>query len=98
MTAPSPAEIVKGLDAAQKRANIAVVSKDIQSLAVLLEKTGGKAWEPPAPRYPWIVKMIDAGFLKRCDMRCGFEAFKDTGLRFTDAGILALTLLENSHE
>lgn len=58
---------------------------DLEHLDLLYEKTGGKAWEPPALNYPWLQRMIAAGFLRRCTMRCGFEAF-DTGITWTDAG------------
>lgn len=63
-----------------------VTDKDREHLAILYEKTGGKAWEPPAPNFPWLVRMIEAGYLRRCDMRCGFEAMKDAGITWTDAG------------
>ncbi|PCI28008.1 hypothetical protein COB52_04210 [Candidatus Kaiserbacteria bacterium] len=56
-----------------------------------MEKTAGKAWEPPRGRnHPYIVKLIKAGYLKHCVMRCGFEAF-DTGVTWTDAGKLAVS-------
>ncbi len=48
-------------------------------------KTEGKAWEPPDLRSPLLVQLIEAGWLKRCPMRCGFEAF-DTGVTWTGAG------------
>jgi hypothetical protein len=65
---------------------------DLRGLRTLWEKTGGRAWEPPAPGYPWIVRMIEAGFVRRVDMRCGFEAMKDAGLAFTDAGRRVLAI------
>lgn len=78
--------------------NAGFSAKDFDSLRKLFERTGGKAWEPPTPNYPWIVKMIEAGYLRRCDMRCGFEAFKDAGLTFTDAGRRMLALYEALEE
>jgi hypothetical protein len=71
----------------------ATTTKDLEHLAIVFEKTGGKAWEPPSPQFPWIERMVAAGFLRRCDMRCGFEAFKATGLTFTDAGRIVLAAL-----
>lgn len=66
--------------------------KDLDHLAIIFEKTKGEAWEPPSPNYPWLTRMVAAGFLRRCDMRCGFEAFRDSGLTFTDAGRIVLHL------
>lgn len=51
----------------------------------------GKTWEPADPFNPFIVRMVAAGFLWRSDGRCGFEAFKDSFVNWTDAGRLAMT-------
>lgn len=69
-------------------------AKDREQLVLLFEKTNGQAWEPPAPHYPWLVKLINAGYLKRCDMRCGFEAMKDAGVTWTQAGRDAIQALK----
>jgi len=71
----------------------ATTVKDLEHLEKVFERTGGEAWEPLNPWYPWLERMIGAGFLRRCDMRCGFEAFKDSGLVFTDAGRIVLAAL-----
>lgn len=68
-------------------------------LVALWKKTGGKAWEPPDMNCPTVKRLIDAGYVRRCTMRCGFEAF-DTGLQWTEAGKLAVrSILEgNPHD
>lgn len=71
-----------------------LTQKDREQLLILFEKSNGQAWEPPAPNYPWLVKLIDAGYLKRCDMRCGFEAFKDSGVTWTQAGRDAIAAMK----
>lgn len=54
-------------------------------LAMLWDKTKGKAWEPQSGlSHPFIATLIDGGWVKICTMRCGFEAF-DTGLNWSDA-------------
>lgn len=60
------------------------------SLRRLYEITGGKAWEPPEPNHPKVVALIDAGYVRRVDGRCGFERFKDSMLAWTDAGRAAI--------
>jgi len=62
-------------------------------IKLLWGKTHGKAWEPQNLKAPLIVHLIDAGYLKRCAMRCGFEAF-DTGVDWTDAGKVAAKAIE----
>jgi hypothetical protein len=71
-------------------------AKDREHLVILFEKSNGQAWEPPAPNHPWLVKLIDAGYLKRCDMRCGFEAFKDSGVTWTQAGRDAIAAMKEA--
>lgn len=63
-----------------------ITQKDKDHLLILFAKTKGEAWEPPVPKFPWLITLIEAGYLKRCDMRCGFEAFKDSGVTWTEAG------------
>jgi len=65
-----------------------VAAMDAGDLARLVfAKAGAAAWEPPEPNHPTIIKLIDAGYLRRCDMRCGFERFRDTGVKWTEAGL-----------
>lgn len=47
--------------------------------------TGGKAWEPPEPKSRPVIRLIEDGYVRRVDGRCGFEAFKDAMLTWTDA-------------
>lgn len=63
-------------------------------IKLLWEKTHGKAWEPRDYRHPFIDKMIRAGFLERCTMRFGFEAF-DTGVDWTPAGRIAAKAIQD---
>ena len=64
--------------------------RDQRWLKQLWEKTKGKAWEPPDLRHDFFERMIAAGYLKRVDGRCGFEAFKDAMIAWTDAGRAAM--------
>lgn len=48
------------------------------------------AWEPANPKHPVVVQLVDAGYLKRVDGRCGFEAFKESMVKWTDAGRAAV--------
>lgn len=66
--------------------------KDVVRLRKLHARYGSKAWEPGNPFHPWIDTMIEAGFLRRLDGRCGFEAFKDAMLIFTQAGHMAMSI------
>lgn len=54
-------------------------------IKLLWEKTNGEAWEPTDRNHAQVRRLIDAGYLVRCPMRCGFEAF-DTGVKWTEAG------------
>lgn len=61
----------------------------LASIKLLYERTGGQAWEPGDLHHPHVKTLVDGGWVKRCHMRCGFEAF-DTGVSWTDAARLAL--------
>lgn len=63
---------------------------DLRVLAAIHAKTGGRPWEPPQPRHPFVLRMIEAGMLERRDGRFLFEAFKDSHLAFTEAGAKAV--------
>lgn len=67
-----------------------LTDKDLAALRTLWARTKGEAWEPPDPNYPWLVAMIDEGFIRRVDGRCGFEKFKDSMIAWTEAGRTAL--------
>lgn len=69
-------------------------SKDMDVLSLLWGYTKGKAWEPKDPRGAFFDRMIAAGYLKRVDGRCGFEAFKDSMIAWTDAGRAAMASRE----
>lgn len=64
--------------------------KKMSILRDLWKQTGGKAWEPKDPSLPLFDEWIKAGYVRRCDMRCGFEAFKDAGIAWTEAGKAAM--------
>lgn len=55
----------------------------------LWDHTGGKAWEPREPASPLVLGLIEAGYARRVDGRCGFEKIKDAMLAWTDAGRMA---------
>lgn len=61
----------------------------LASIRRIYEHGKGKAWEPPDIEHPTVKVLIDGGWVKRCQMRCGFEAF-DTGVKWTDAARIAL--------
>jgi len=61
----------------------------LSAIRRLYEKTEGKAWEPADVRHPQVKALVDGGWVKPCQMRCGFEAF-DTGVKWTDAARIAL--------
>lgn len=62
------------------------------SLRKIWDGTGDIGWEPRAGiDYNEPVKrLLDEGWLKRCVMRCGFEAM-NSGVRWTKAAIAAFT-------
>jgi len=72
-----------------------MLTKQVKNfLPTLWEKTGGKAWEPPKGRdHPFIATLVNAGYLKHCVMRCGFEAM-DTGVAWTEAGQAQFSVCE----
>lgn len=53
----------------------------------LYEKSKGKAWEPRDPSSKFLKRMVDAGYLRRVDGRCGFERFKDSHIAWTELGL-----------
>jgi hypothetical protein len=61
-------------------------------LAECWKRSEGRAWEPPRikgnPFFDWAVK---EGYLRVVNGRCGFEAFKDSMVTWTDAGRTALS-------
>lgn len=56
----------------------------------LWDRSQGQAWEPPNPEHPSVLKLIEDGWLRRTDGRCGFERFKDSMLAWTPAARAAL--------
>ncbi len=48
------------------------------------------AWEPADPRHPVINQLVEAGYLRRVHGRCGFEAFKESMVKWTEAGRVAV--------
>lgn len=62
-------------------------------LLTVWKKTGGKSWEPPQPDSKGVLWLIENGFAKRVDGRCGFEAFKDSMLAWTTAGAALMVLI-----
>lgn len=68
------------------------LASDLAILRDLFEKVGGEAWEPKNPRHAFIARMVEAGFLRRLDGRCGFEAFRDSHVGWTAAGLAAVKL------
>jgi hypothetical protein len=70
-------------------------AKDREHLAHPVREVERQAWEDrPRRTIRGSVKLIDAGYLKRCDMRCGFEAFKDSGVTWTQAGRDAIAAMK----
>lgn len=49
-------------------------------------RTMGKGWEPPDPQHPLIVDLVENGFLRRTDGRCGFERIRGACVAWTEAG------------
>ena len=74
-------------------------SAGISSAAILKiwQATKGRAWEPRGgTKNPQVRRLIDAGYVRVCDMRFGFEAMKDAGLCWTEAGKIAAKAIEAS--
>lgn len=63
------------------------------ALKLWVTSAGVDAWEPKDPNAPLAVKLIEAGFLKRCNIRCGFEVLGPIGLQWTNAGQIAMRCL-----
>lgn len=68
-----------------------ISDKDMETLVECFRRSEGNGWEPQNPRHPFFDRMIEAGYLRRSDGRCGFERFKDSHIVFTDAGREAIT-------
>lgn len=75
-----------------------LTANEMRVLRDVFERTRGQAWEPPQPDSRIVKRWIEAGYVRRCDMRCGFEAFKDTGLNWTEAGRAALSTLPKADQ
>lgn len=58
----------------------------LAQVKVLFAATDGKSFEPRDPGSPKVAELIEAGYVRRVDGRCGFERFKDSMLVWTDAG------------
>jgi hypothetical protein len=63
---------------------------ELANVERLWARTAGKSFEPREPSHPFVLRMIEAGFVKRVDGRCGFERFKDSHLEWTPAAKAAL--------
>jgi hypothetical protein len=64
-----------------------LTEKENEVLAKCWETTKGKAWEPKGgTNHPFIHKFVAEGFVRIVDGRCGFEAFKDVMVEWTEAG------------
>lgn len=45
-----------------------------------------QAWEPTiGNKSPIVCDLVEAGYLRRVKMRCGFEAFGEVGIMWTEA-------------
>ncbi|SFZ85974.1 hypothetical protein SAMN02983003_3146 [Devosia enhydra] len=65
-------------------------SSELNALRKVYSRMGDAAWEPQDARSPLIEKAIKSGFMARSDGRCGFERLRDSHVRFTMAGRMAL--------
>lgn len=61
----------------------------------LRDRIKGPAWEPENMKSDLLLELINAGWLRRCAMRFGFEAF-DTGVKWTDPALLFFSLSPKS--
>ncbi|RUW56824.1 hypothetical protein [Mesorhizobium sp. M8A.F.Ca.ET.021.01.1.1] len=68
--------------------------REVEIMVGLFRQTGGKSWAPLNPQHALFDKMIEAGYVRRVDGRCGFEMIKDAIITWTEAGHNALTLSE----
>lgn len=76
--------------------SVSLVPASIPSAEILKiwQVTKGRAWQPKhGVNHPQVRRLIDAGYVEICDMRWGFEAMKDAGLQWTEAGKLAAQAL-----
>lgn len=80
-----PDEVVKALGVTEGEAG---------SLVALFVKCGGKSFEAKDPNGKTANRLIELGMMRRCDMRCGFEAMKDAGLAWTPAGRAVVAALQ----
>lgn len=62
------------------------MSKYLEGLQRLYTATGGKAWEPKDVTGPGCKRLVEEGFAKFVDARCGFERMKDAMLSWTPSG------------
>jgi hypothetical protein len=69
---------------------MAISDEDLEVLRAVHRKAEGRPFEPPQPRHPFVLRMIEAGMLERRDGRFMFERMKDAFLAFTDAGHAAV--------
>jgi hypothetical protein len=69
---------------------MAISDYDMRNLREMWRRTKGEAWEPQNPKHELLDRLIAAGYLKRVDGRCGFEAFKDAMIAWTEAGRAAM--------
>ena len=70
---------------------MALTPKQREVLAKCWKQSPGKAWEPRGgTNIPIIKAFVEAGYLRIVDGRCGFEAFKDSMVTWTEAGTVAM--------
>lgn len=55
---------------------------------------GRRAWEPVNPQSNAIKHYVENHVLERVDGRCGFEAFKDSHVKFTEIAPLFMENLD----
>ena len=64
----------------------------ILAMKVML-RLGPRAWEPRELNSPGILRLIQAGYLRVIDGRCGCEIVKDALVEWTEAGVFATQAL-----
>lgn len=57
----------------------------VEHVRALYSRSHGQAWEPRDPFTPGCNALVGEGYCRRVDGRCGFEAFKDAMLEWTEA-------------
>ena len=68
----------------------------------LWKRAGGKGfcphqdpkWGPPFYQSPRVMLLVEEGWLRRVNGRCGFEAFPDMCLEWTEVGAAAMRLMD----